>query len=124
MDLDLKRQKEKEIVTLMIELYCRGNKHTSDKSICQDCQELIDYANYRVDLCPFMETKTFCENCKVHCYKADMREKIRVVMRYSGPKMIFHHPILAIKHVFASRQERKKQEAEALAEQTNEQKKT
>jgi hypothetical protein len=29
-----------------------------------------------------------------------MREKIRDVMRYSGPRMIWHHPFLAIGHIF------------------------
>ncbi len=28
--------------------------------------------------------KTFCANCKVHCYKPEMREKIRAVMRFFG----------------------------------------
>ncbi len=35
-----------------------------------------------------------------------MREKIRTVMRYSGPIMIFYHPITAIKHVLSARKER------------------
>ena len=58
-------------------------------------------------LLPFMETKNFCFNCKVHCYKADMRQKIREVMRFSGLRMIFHHPILAIRHVIESKKEKK-----------------
>lgn len=57
-----------------------------------------------------METKTFCSNCKVHCYKPDMREKIREVMRFSGPRMLFYHPIMAIRHVMESRKEKRKLE--------------
>ena len=52
-----------------------------------------------------MENKTFCSNCKVHCYKPDMREQIRRVMRYSGPRMIKTHPILAIRHLIESKLE-------------------
>jgi hypothetical protein len=37
-----------------------------------------------------------------------MREKIRVVMRYSGPRMMFSHPILAIKHVMDGKKEGRK----------------
>ncbi len=40
--------------------------------------------------------KTFCANCKVHCYKPQMREQIRQVMRFSGPRMLLYHPVLAI----------------------------
>lgn len=57
-----------------------------------------------------METKTFCSNCKVHCYRPEMREKIRVVMRYSGPRMLFCHPILALRHVAESRAEKRRLE--------------
>ena len=108
MDLKAKRTRKKETVSLMIRLYCR-KKH-GGKTLCPDCAALDAYARQRSDKCPFMETKTFCSNCKVHCYKNDMREKIREVMRFSGPRMIFHHPIMAIRHVIESKQEKKQME--------------
>jgi hypothetical protein len=55
-----------------------------------------------------METKTFCSNCKVHCYKPEMREKIKEIMRFSGPRMIFYHPIMAIRHLIESKKEKQK----------------
>lgn len=105
-DVASKREKEKQVVSLMIELYCK-KKHGSRQGICPNCKELNDYARLRSDKCPFMETKTFCSNCKVHCYKPQMREKICEVMRFSGPRMIFYHPILAIRHVIESKKEAK-----------------
>ena len=108
MVLKAKRAREKETVSLMIRLYCR-KKH-GGKTLCPDCAALDAYARQRSDKCPFMETKTFCSNCKVHCYKNDMREKIREMMRFSGPRMIFHHPIMAIRHVIESKQEKKQME--------------
>lgn len=87
-----KREREKETVSLMIAIYCR-KKH-GGKTLCPECAALDTYARLRSDRCPFMETKTFCSNCRVHCYKADMREKIRAVMRFSGPRMLLHHPKL------------------------------
>lgn len=101
MDVQTKREREKEVVSLMISLYCRKN-HGS-KTLCPACAELERYARTRSDRCPFMETKTFCANCKVHCYKPDMREKIREVMRFSGPRMLLYHPIMAIRHGIESR---------------------
>ena len=38
--------------------------------------------------------------------KPEMREKIRQVMRYSGPRMIFHHPIAALRHLYYTQQEK------------------
>ena len=108
MDVTPKREREKETVSLMIAIYCR-KKH-GRKTLCSDCAALDAYARLRSDKCPFMETKTFCSNCKVHCYRADMREKIREVMRFSGPRMIFHHPVMAIRHVIETNKEKKRLE--------------
>ena len=71
---DDKREREKRMVSEMIALYCR-KRHGTKAGLCPECAELEAYARMRSDKCPFMETKTFCSNCKVHCYKPVMREK-------------------------------------------------
>lgn len=101
MDINKKREDEKEMVSLMIRLYCRKNHKT--KELCNECAELDRYARERSDRCPFMENKTFCSNCKVHCYKPEMREKIRKVMRFSGPRMMLYHPVMAIMHLILTK---------------------
>lgn len=106
-----KRAREKMIVSQMIAIYCRKNHHTKN-GLCPDCAELDIYARLRSDKCPFMETKTFCANCKVHCYQPEMREKIREVMRFSGPRMIFHHPVTAVRHMIETKKEKKRLERE------------
>ena len=106
--LDKKRADEKLLVSEMIALYCRKQHKTPKGQLCPACQELQDYALARIDKCPFMETKTFCSACKVHCYKPAMREKIRAVMRFSGPRMIFYHPVAAIRHVVETKREKKR----------------
>lgn len=87
---------EKRTVRLMIALYCRH--HHGRKTLCEDCQALAEYCAARLDHCKFGEEKPTCKKCTVHCYKSDMRERIRAVMRYSGPRMILYHPVEAIKH--------------------------
>ena len=104
-----KREREKRMVTQMIALYCRRN-HRTRGALCPDCASLADYARSRSERCPFMETKTFCANCRVHCYKPAMREKIRAGMRFSGPRMIFHHPVAAVWHVIETKREKKRLE--------------
>ncbi|HOG21547.1 MAG TPA: nitrous oxide-stimulated promoter family protein [Flexilinea sp.] len=99
--LNQKRSKEKETLQTMVRIYCHGNHHTK-KDLCPECSELIEYAFQRIDQCPHMETKTFCSQCKTHCYRKDMREKIRQVMRYAGPRMLFHDPITALKHAWVT----------------------
>ena len=111
-DVQDKREHEKWVVSQMIALYCRKRHHTRDM-LCDECAALDAYARLRSDKCPFMETKTFCSNCKVHCYKPEMREKIREVMRFSGPRMLFHHPVMALRHVIAGKREKKRLERNA-----------
>jgi len=41
-----------------------------------------------------------------------MREKIRAVMRYSGPRMLFSHPVLVVRHGIESIREKKRLERE------------
>ena len=111
-----KRDQEKRVVSLMISLYCH-KKHDGFRKgvhrrmgapiLCVECAELDRYARQQIDRCPFMETKTFCSNCRVHCYTPEMREKIKEVMRFSGPRMVFHHPIMALRHVIESKKEKK-----------------
>ena len=110
MDVQSKRQREKEMVGAMIALYCR-KKHGTRKGLCPECEALLEYACRRSDCCPFMETKTFCSNCKVHCYRPEMRQKIREVMRFAGHRMLFVHPVAAGRHLIESRREKKRQES-------------
>ncbi len=103
----MERKKEGEVARLMIELYCK-KKHKHKKELCPYCQALADYVEVRLEKCPQGENKPFCANCQIHCYRKDMREHIRQVMRYSGPRMIFHHPILAINHLIETKKENRK----------------
>lgn len=104
-----KRLREKKIIFYMISLYCHKN-HKTKKGLCNECQSLLSYSEERSDKCPFMENKSFCSNCQIHCYKPEMREKIRRVMRFSGPRMILKHPIMAIRHVISSKREKRQLE--------------
>ena len=90
-------QREARRVKVMIREYCRLN-HSGGEKLCEDCADLLNYAEKRLASCPFQEGKTTCGNCQVHCYKPSMREKIRLVMRTIGPRMILTNPITAVRH--------------------------
>jgi hypothetical protein len=90
-------RRESQTVKAMVYHYC--NAHHRTPQLCDDCAELWEYARQRLEKCPFQETKTTCADCSIHCYRAEMRERVRVVMRYSGPRMLLKHPVLAIRHI-------------------------
>ena len=64
----------------------------------------------RLENCPYGEKKTTCAHCVIHCYKSDMRERIREVMRFAGPRMMLRHPILAVAHMMDGRMDSRRQE--------------
>lgn len=92
-----RRDTEKHIFERMSLLYCRGHKH--EKVPCDNCSKVIKYAQQRIDACKFGDNKTFCSKCTIHCFKLEMREEVRKIMRYSGPRMVFYHPVEVIKHL-------------------------
>ncbi len=96
--------RERKTITAMVRLYCRGQHH-SQGELCTECQRLLDYAWARLDKCAFQEGKTTCAKCPVHCYKPDMRQQIRTVMGYAGPRMWYRHPVLTLFHLIDGRRE-------------------
>lgn len=94
-------EEERRTVELMIRFYCRHKE--GNESLCDNCQALLDYASARLARCPFKENKKTCRQCPVHCYRPAMKEQICTVMRYAGPRMLFHHPIAALRHLWRER---------------------
>lgn len=89
---------EKQTVKKMIQIFCHGNHGTSQKELCQQCQLLLNYAEERVDKCIFGEKKPVCAKCNIHCYKSKMKNSIKEVMRYSGPRMLYKSPLLTLRY--------------------------
>ena len=100
-------KREKKTLEAMVNIYCRA-KHETHSELCPECTEFLAYAKMRLDKCPFQEKKSTCGKCLVHCYKPDMKERVKRVMRYSGPRMLLHHPGLALHHAWDGRIKPKK----------------
>jgi len=97
---------EMKTLQKMVGIYCRGNH--GQAGLCPDCRALLDYGLERLHSCPHGEGKPFCSRCPVHCYRPDMRERIRKVMRYSGPRMLLYGPGLFLAHLSGIRPGSKK----------------
>lgn len=108
-------KRERKTMEVMIRIYCKGKHsdtgrhfnsiYTGSKIIklCSECECLYHYACERLIACPIRDEKPSCKNCTIHCYKPDMKENIRTVMRYAGPRMFYRHPILSIMHFIDNR---------------------
>ncbi|MDE7472858.1 MAG: nitrous oxide-stimulated promoter family protein [Muribaculaceae bacterium] len=95
-------EREKVIMGQMIAIYCRShhNERSAD-GLCGECSELLAYARQCIGRCPKGDSKTSCRKCEIHCYSAINRAKVRDVMRYVGPRMLYRHPIAALWHLYS-----------------------
>ncbi|MCL9776607.1 nitrous oxide-stimulated promoter family protein [Vibrio methylphosphonaticus] len=96
---------EFKTVQAMVAIYCRDH-HQDERlgaGVCVSCRELLDYAEMRLDRCPYGQTKPTCNKCPIHCYKPDPKEQMQAVMRYAGPRMLLPHPLLSIRHLLHER---------------------
>lgn len=103
--------KQKKTIGIMLRIFCDAHHGTDGRLLCPDCRELLDYAEKRLNKCPYGENKGACSKCEIHCYKPEMRQRITEVMRYSGPKMATKHPLLAIEHLLRTKSSRRRKTA-------------
>ena len=95
---------EFKTIQAMVKLYCKAFHQQKEKKVpCEECLEFIRYANKKLDRCPYGQNKPTCNKCPIHCYKIDPRAQARKIMCYAGPRMLFRHPVLAVKHLLAEK---------------------
>lgn len=90
---------EAHTIETMVRLYCHHH-HDAESGLCPECSAFLEYALRRLACCPFGAEKPVCGKCRIHCYKPAEREKARAVMRWAGPRLILHHPLMALRHVW------------------------
>jgi hypothetical protein len=91
-------ERERRTLAAMIGIYCRDHHHAAGAGPCEACADLLRYANQRLDVCVFGESKTACDDCSTHCYSGSRRARIVEVMRYAGPRLSLRHPLLGVMH--------------------------
>ena len=97
-------EQDQKTLEAMARIYCRAHRHvcSPDGRLCEDCASLVVYANNRTRRCPHHHRGT-CDTCEIQCYQPAMRARIRAMMVFSGPRMILHHPVMAVRHMIKKR---------------------
>lgn len=94
-------------LAFFVRIYCDGQhraRHRSQHSsaavadgvydthppvLCDECSRHLRYGEARRVFCR-LDPKPFCARCEVHCFKQSERDWNRGMMRYSGPRSLFH----------------------------------
>jgi hypothetical protein len=93
---------EKRTLVRMFHIYCKA-LHKPSGGLCSECDALLEYSLKRLMHCQFGEDKPTCKLCPVHCYSPQKRDEVREIMRFSGPRMIYHSPVLSIRHLIMNK---------------------
>ncbi|MBE0418159.1 MAG: nitrous oxide-stimulated promoter family protein [Coriobacteriia bacterium] len=115
-------------------IYCRGNHSDAVRTplqsdgavlgvygrklpvVCDECAGLLRYAEKRRAYCP-KDPKPFCSYCDTHCYSGEMREFMRDVMRYSGPRSVTRgHAMDSMRHLIEGRRAKREAQIRAATE--------
>lgn len=80
----------------MIDIYYKQFK---DEAHQEERSDVLSYAMARLNYCRFGEEKPTCKICPVHCYQKKYQDQMKVIMRYSGPRMLLYHPIMSVEHM-------------------------
>ncbi len=103
-ELDKKQISDLRTVARFIQLFCDDNhdrktagettlpdflcsRDARRDSLCPECAALLEHGIKKRSLCP-LNPKPSCKSCHIHCYAPEYREKIRMIMAYSGKRMI------------------------------------
>lgn len=94
-------KEEKRTMEAMVSAYCRAH-HGAKDDLCESCADFLAYSLKRLACCPFGAEKPVCAKCKIHCYKPEYKVTARDIMRWAGPRLLFSHPVLTLKHLWYS----------------------
>ena len=93
-------KKDRAVLEAIAQIYCEA--HHADvpkvRGVCAECQGVIDYTLERTKRCPNGHEGN-CQDCAIHCSRADRREQVRTMMAYAAPRMFVRHPIMAAGYV-------------------------
>jgi predicted amidophosphoribosyltransferase len=91
--------REKDTIIKMIKIFCNKH-HRPDGDLCNDCRDLLEYADKCLCFCPYGVSKPVCGRCPTYCFSSDMQARMAIVMRYAGPRMLYKYPVVAVSHLF------------------------
>jgi hypothetical protein len=109
-----KERKDLKILALFTSIYCRAHHQAKQLPLsglpralgslqrfhcCTDCRKFLVYAIERRLKCP-LEPKPVCKHCQLHCYRIGHREKVREIMRFSGPALLRRGRLDLLWHYF------------------------
>lgn len=82
-------------------IYCRAHHHDCAKDatgLCPDCREAIEGTLDRTLHCPSNHQGN-CQDCSIHCQRGEAQQRIKAIMAYAAPRMLWRHPLMTVEYL-------------------------
>ena len=94
---------EKDMRTLeaMGRMYCKKFHQDAAKDeagLCTECRQTVNATAQRTQACPFNHEGN-CQDCPIKCQRGDAQDRIKAIMKYSAPRMLFAHPAMTLRYL-------------------------
>lgn len=104
-------QKDIRLIGRFTEVWCAGHRHSQRGRVdlpgssgalqlCEECAEFVRYAVTKRLKCPLEAEKPSCKHCRIHCYAAEQRARVKQIMAWSGRRMILRGRLDYLYHYF------------------------
>lgn len=96
-DLD----KDRRTLEAIGSIYCRGHHPGVAKDtggLCPACRGTIEQTLDRAAACPYGHGHN-CEDCETHCQRGEAQQRIKAIMAYAAPRMVFRHPLMTLEYL-------------------------
>lgn len=94
---------EKDLATLeaMAQIYCDAHHIGMNKdavNLCIECREAVIATLNRTQVCPNGHIHN-CQDCDIKCQRGDGQSRIKAIMAYSAPRMLWRHPLMTFTYL-------------------------
>ena len=101
--------RDRKILEAMGRIFCKAH-HSGEKDpygLCPSCRETVEATLVRTAVCPYGHEGN-CQDCDIHCQRGEAQERIREIMRYAAPRMVFRHPLMTAEYLRRKAAKRKR----------------
>ena len=96
-----KTNKDLKTLEAMARIYCSKWHAASAKDaagVCEECRTAVEATFNRADACPYDHAHN-CQDCTTKCQRGENQERIKQIMRYAAPRMIYRHPLMTFEYL-------------------------
>lgn len=81
-------------------IYCAAHHVDAPKNphgMCAECAATIAFTHDRASNCPNGHTGN-CADCAIKCNRGEQQQRIKAIMKYAAPRMLFKHPLMTLEY--------------------------